>query len=99
MRGAYYTFKSLHGRHYRELFGIAWNAFVSYTKAFENDNQILMLQEIIFLMELTEDTPDEFPISDKQFADYYQTLGNLYKKRSEDHSALECFMKCLEVRK
>ena len=62
------------------LLPLADNAYTCYTKAYNNENRILMLQEITSMLEDYRDSGQLEHITDKQKADYYETLGDLLKK-------------------
>ena len=80
LREAYNMFKSVHTKDYIALLSAAEKAYVSYTKAYKNDNRILMLQEIISLIETHKTLSFLFPTRNLQITTKH--LGICTKKQT-----------------
>ena len=61
------------------LFRLLEKSYLSCTKSNDKDNRIIMLEDITYLFENMEVIDNPIMYDDK-IADYFEALGNIYKK-------------------
>lgn len=93
LKEVYYAEKLKNEKDNIWMFSLLEKAYVAYTKANNTENRILMLEEIVSSEEVKD------CVTDEKGGNYLETLGNLYQKANKIHSASECYIKSLEVRK
>lgn len=93
---AYYALDLSTKRSDLKLFRLVKKAYVSYIKADDTENGILMLKEIISILEGKQVSYDLAP--DVQIADCYQDLGYIYKNSKNNRLAYTSFSRCLQLR-